>query len=425
MSEKPREITGTLLTIGDEILLGDISNGNAHHIAKELRSKGFRLDRILTVGDSEEVIAEHLRDCLNKSSFLIVTGGLGPTDDDRTVAAVSKAFGLPLAVNRDYAQWLRRKLGGGHLSGDVERMADLPIGAVKLGMDMAGFLLMQENFPCYFLPGVPEETRYLLGRVVIPDLEYRFPHRCAYIKHVVRIQGLLEAEVNQRLRACDFRGMGVDIGYLPHGRENWVTIFASAASEAECRDMVKRAEEKVTALIGAQNISGYDNDCLERVIGRHLRERGWKLALAESCTGGLVSRKIAAIPGASDYLDRACVTYSNEAKMELLGVPAELLKAHGAVSEPVALAMVEGVRTREGERDIDVAVSITGIAGPAGGSAEKPVGTVYIACATPEKRQVERYQFGGEREEIQEYAAQAALVLLWKLLGDSSALHCD
>jgi len=267
--------------------------------------------------------------------------------------------------------------------------------------------------------------RYLLGKIVIPDLEYRFPKRCSYIKHVVRIQGLLEAEVNRRLRLCDFQGMGVDIGYLPHGRENWVTIFASAASEEECRDLVKKAEERVTALIGPRNISGHDDDCLERVIGRHLRERGWNLALAESCTGGLVSRKIAAIPGASDYLDRAYVTYSNEAKMELLGVPEDLLARYGAVSEQVALAMAEGARTRKGGKGVDVAVSVTGIAGPSGGSAEKPVGTVYIGCVTPEKKQVEKYRFGGEREEIQEHAAQAALVLLWKLLSNSSPLRCD
>lgn len=426
MTEKPVEITGTLMTIGDEILLGDIPNGNAHHIALELRSRGFRLDRIITIGDSEDAIADHLCACLNKSHFLIVTGGLGPTDDDKTIAAVSKAFSIPLAVNRDYAQWLRQRLvGTGNWSREVERMAELPRGAVKLGLDMAGFFLLHENFPCYFLPGVPDEMRYLLGKIVIPDLEYRFPKRCSYIKHVVRIQGLLEAEVNRRLRLCDFQGMGVDIGYLPHGRENWVTIFASAASEAECRDLVKKAEERVTALIGPRNISGHDDDCLERVIGRHLRERGWSLALAESCTGGLVSRKIAAIPGASDYLDRAYVTYSNEAKMELLGVPEDLLVRYGAVSEQVALAMAEGARTRKGGKGVDVAVSVTGIAGPSGGSAEKPVGTVYIGCVTPEKKLVEKYRFGGEREEIQEHAAQAALVLLWKLLSNSSPLRCD
>ena len=136
--------------------------------------------------------------------------------------------------------------------------------------------------------------------------------------------------------------MGVDIGYLPQGRENWVTIFASAPDEEECRTLVKRAEEKIVALIGEHHISGHNDDCLEKVIGRNLRERGWRLAIAESCTGGLVARKITAIPGASDYLDRGFLTYSNQAKMDILGVAEELLRRHGAVSEPVALAMAEG-----------------------------------------------------------------------------------
>lgn len=238
----------------------------------------------------------------------------------------------------------------------------------------------------------------------------------------MRVQGLLEAEVSRRLHQLDTEHMGVDIGYLPQGRENWVTIFASAPDEAECRTLVKRAEEKIIALIGEHHISGHNDDCLEKVIGRNLRERGWRLAIAESCTGGLVSRKITAVAGASDYLDRGFITYSNQAKMDLLGVAEELLKAHGAVSEPVALAMAEGACRRA---RVDVAVAVTGIAGPSGGTPEKPVGTVYIACITPRKEMVERYSFGGTREQIQESATQAALVMMWKVLIGETQLRCD
>ena len=214
----------------------------------------------------------------------------------------------------------------------------------------------------------------------------------------------------------------MDIGYLPQGRENWVTIFASAANEERCRDLVKHAEEQIIALIGAHHISGHNDDCLEKVVGRYLRERKWKLATAESCTGGLLSRKIAAIAGASDYLDRGFVTYSNQAKMDLLGVSGELLEKYGAVSEQVALAMAEGACR---QAPVEVGVSITGIAGPSGGTPEKPVGTVFIACIGPGKKKVERYLFGGTRDQIQESAAQAALVLLWNMLTGDSQLHCD
>jgi nicotinamide-nucleotide amidase len=414
MVDKPSHVTGSLLTIGDEILLGDIPNGNAHHIAMKLRDRGFLLDRIVTVGDIEDDIIEHLVQCLNGTHFLIVTGGLGPTDDDRTCAAVSKAFGKPLICNRDYASWLEGRLAAwGVGPPEAERMAELPEGAVKLGLDMAGFFILHNGVPCYFLPGVPNEMERLLAENVIPDLENRFPDRCAYLKQIVRVQGLPEIEVNSRLRAFDPGREGVDIGYYPHGRENWVSIFAAAPDEEACRTLIERAEDKIIALIGPGHVSGRNDDCLEKVIGRRLRERGWRLALAESCTGGLLSRRITAVAGASDYLDRAYVTYSNRAKTELLGVSEELLQAHGAVSEQVALAMAEGALGRAG---VEIAVSITGIAGPDGGTPEKPLGTVYIACVISTRKIVEKYSFGGTREQIQESAAQAALVMIWRFL---------
>ena len=425
MSDKPSHVTGTLLTIGDEILLGDIANENAHYIAVELRARGFLLDRVITVGDTEDDIVEYLGLCLKGSHFVIATGGLGPTDDDRTCSAVSKAFRRPLVFNRDYATWLKGRLSewGTEWSRELERMAELPEGALKIGFDMAGFFVLQDDIPCYFLPGVPNEMKHLLAKNVIPDLETRFSHRCTYLKHILRVQGLLEAQVNRRLRSFDPRREGVDIGYYPHGRENWVSIFAAAPNEEGCRTLVKNAEEKIVALIGAHHISGHNDDCLEKVIGRYLRERGWRLAIAESCTGGLVSRKITAVPGASDYLDRGFVTYSNRAKTEILGVSEELLRAQGAVSGQVALAMAEGALKNAA---VEVSVGITGIAGPTGGTSEKPVGTVFIACVTPTKKIVEKYCLGGTREQIQENATQAALEMLWKLLaGDDGGLACD
>jgi len=307
-------------------------------------------------------------------------------------------------------------------SRELERLAELPDGALKIGLDMAGFFVLHNDIPCYFLPGVPNEMKHLMAENVIPDLETRFPNRCTYLKHIVRIQDLLEAQVNKKLRSFDPSREGVDIGYYPQGRESWVSIFAAAPNEEECRTLVKKAEEKSITLIGARHISGHNDDCLEKVIGRYLRERGWRLTIAESCTGGLASRKITAVPGASDYLDRAFVTYSNRAKTEILGVSEELLRAHGAVSGQVALAMAEGALK---SASVEVSVGITGIAGPTGGTSEKPVGTVFIACVTPSQKIVEKYCLGGTREQIQESATQAALVMLWKLLAGDEGLACD
>jgi nicotinamide-nucleotide amidase len=215
----------------------------------------------------------------------------------------------------------------------------------------------------------------------------------------------------------------VEIGYYPQGGENWVSIFAAASTETACQSLLKSARDKIVALIGARHISGHNDDCLEKVVGRLLRARSWRLVTAESCTGGLLARKITAVPGASDYLDRGFITYSNRAKSELLGVPEELLNTHGAVSEPVARAMAEGAARNAGAQ---VAVAITGVAGPGGGSVEKPVGAVFIACLTPVGQKVEKFSFGeAARENIQESSAQAALVMLWELLSADTPLVCE
>ncbi|GLI35638.1 CinA family nicotinamide mononucleotide deamidase-related protein [Desulforhabdus amnigena] len=414
-TQKTSEIVGSLLTIGDEILLGDIADSNSHYIAWELRARGFRLGRIITVGDQVEEIVEMISHCLLKSRFLIVTGGLGPTDDDKTSAASAIALGVPLVTHLDYRKWLEERLAqrGRDLSPEVARMADLPEGAVKLGQGMAGFFIEHQGIPCYFLPGVPHEMKTLLAELVIPDLEKRFPLRTRCMKRVIRVQGLLESEINQRLNDLDAREMAVEIGYYPQGRENWVTLFSTGESEKDCLERIDAAEAKVVARLGAERISGRNEETIEKVIGRQLLAKKWKLAVAESCTGGWVAKRITAVAGASDYFDRGFITYSNRAKMELLKVPGDLLESHGAVSEPVARAMAEGARLQAG---VNVALAITGIAGPTGGTPEKPVGTVFISCATPEETLVEKHFFRGSREVIQESAAQTALVLLWRTL---------
>jgi nicotinamide-nucleotide amidase len=415
MTEGSRTVCGSLITIGDEILFGDIANGNAQHIAIELRAKGFRLELMLTVGDEEDEIVKTLTLCHQQSQFLIVTGGLGPTDDDRTNAAVCRAFHRFLFLDPGYTQWLKDRLAktGRSWSDTIEKMAQMPQGAVKLGVGMAGYFLEHENVPCYFLPGVPHEMKALLAELVVPDLEKRFPHRLSCLKEILRIQGFYESELNRRLTALDAEDSGVEIGYLPHDAEIRLTLLAVAKSESIARSRIDALENKIVALIGQEHIIGRNEETLEKVIGEKLRARNWRLAVAESCTGGLVSRKITAHAGASDYFDRGLVTYSNEAKETLLKVPKALIASCGAVSDRVALAMAQGLREEAG---VEVALAITGIAGPTGGSEAKPVGTVFIACATPEMREVEKHSFSGNRELVQERAAQAALMLLWRSL---------
>jgi nicotinamide-nucleotide amidase len=417
MAEKSKEITGSLITIGDELLSGDVANGNSHFIAGALRAYGFRLASMLTVGDQPAVIRDALLEAMGRTQYVICTGGLGPTSDDRTAEAAAQALGRPLASNLPYEAFLRSHLAqrGIPWSDAIAKMALLPEGADKLGghMAAAGFFVEHGGIPCYFLPGVPAEVCMFMAEQVLPDLCRRFPRRPAYRKRVLRVQDLPESQINERLKELEVADLGVEIGYLPQTAENWVTLSAVADDEQAAQDLIAGAERQVVRCVGRDAISGRDAETLEEIIGRLLRSRSAKLAVAESCTGGLLCALITSVSGASDYLDRAFVTYSNQAKADLLGVPEALLAEHGAVSEPVAAAMALGARDRAGS---DLALAVTGVAGPTGGSPEKPVGTVFIACASRHGTVVTERHFTGNRRLIQEKSAHAALVLLWRQL---------
>lgn len=422
MTSQRQNVKGTLITIGDEILFGSIPNGNAQHIAVELRSRGFLLSTMVVVGDEEEQIIPVLKRGIELSHFVIITGGLGPTDDDRTSEAAARALLRPLTPDAAYADWLRQRLAerGRPWSHEIARMAHLPQGARKIGLGMAGYTLEHEGVPCYFLPGVPHEMRWLMEHEVLPDLEERFPLRRRHVKVVLRFHGLAESSMNQMLKDLEALYPDVQIGYLPQIGENWITLFASGDEEAEARERAQRVVKPVLDRLGQSHFVGFGDEGLEVAVGKLLRGLGWKLGVAESCTGGLLARKITAVPGASDYFERGFVTYSNASKSDLLGVDDRLISDHGAVSEPVAVAMAEGVCRRAG---VEASLGVTGIAGPTGGSAQKPVGTVFIACSSPVGTVVERHRFDGGREHVQECAAQAALGLLWRVLTHDAQLR--
>jgi len=417
MLDKREVITGVLITIGDELLFGSIANDNAFYIAQTLRGQGLKLTQMVTVGDAEPEIVNLLQDVIGGFDFVICTGGLGPTADDCTAPAVAKAFNRPLQRSAPYEAFLRAHAAkrGIPWSEGAAQMALFPEGATKLGGDvpMAGFFLQHENTPCYFLPGVPWEMRHFMSREVIPDLQRRFPDRRFYLKRILRVQEMAESQMAQRLSDLQPEQIGCEIGYLPQLAENWVTLLAVAAEEAQAMTTIEAAEREIIARLSARHVSGRDEESLEVVIGQALRARCWKLAVAESCTGGRLSARVTSVSGSSDYFDRAFITYSNQAKMDLLGVPKGLLVAHGAVSEPVAAAMVEGALQRSAAQ---IALAVTGIAGPTGGSAEKPVGLVFIACADHRGTVETEHLFAGNREQVQNKAAHAALVLLWKRL---------
>lgn len=414
-------IKGSLIVIGDEVLYGHVQDAHIRTTGRLLLTKGFALREVRVVADDVTSVAEALVELIPKSHFIITTGGLGPTTDDVTCEALSKAFALKRLPNKTYKESFQKHLKrfGIAWREEFEKMTHLPEGSVKLAPErpMAGFALKVQGKPLYCLPGVPHEAEYLMREKVLPDLEALYSSRWYLARRVIRVQGLYEWEIEEKLKSAgdlSLESETVAIGYLPRPEgETWVTITICAHDQAEAEKNLSKMVGIIVEKIGEANVSGIDEDSIEKVVGELLRKKGMKLSVAESCTGGMLAETIVSVPGASDYFDRGFVVYSNDAKVELLGVSAETLERYGAVSEQTAVEMVEGALRNSRAH---VAVGITGIAGPSGGSPTKPVGTVYIGYGTEGDVKAERFLFHGDRRLIQKRAVHEALRLLWQKL---------
>ncbi len=408
---------GEILAIGNELVSGRVINTTSALAARWLFAAGHEVLRLQTVGDSPERIAEALGRALGRADFVLVTGGLGATSDDITSAVAAEALARPVTQHPEILERLRRHLGL-QPDGDpgmLGRLAWLPRGAEQLDREarMAGYLLVHDEVPVFFLPGVPPQMEHLLEHQVLPRLAGWDRHSPGVRQRLFRLWGVNENTVNQALRPIEESEPGWRIGYYPVGAEVQVSLSVHASVPERLDEEFARACALIaTALKGW--LYGLDDDSMASVTGALLRRRGWRCLTAESCTGGLIAGRITAVPGSSDWFAGGVVAYSNALKQRLLDVPKDLLLAHGAVSLPVAAAMALGaVRTGCG----DIALAVTGIAGPAGGSPEKPVGTVCFALATLERVVLEqRLSFAGNRWQVQEQAAQSGLNLLRKYL---------
>jgi nicotinamide-nucleotide amidase len=400
---------GELITIGDELLAGRVVNSNAAHIAQHLRLQGFELRWITVVGDRQDDIIAALDQAVERASFILATGGLGPTDDDRTSEAAARALHRPL--RRDPISW---DIISGHLkklhrpmTPGVAKMADLPEGATRIDLNRprAGFYIGDAAKPIFFLPGIPEEMADMLATFVLPTLEERLPRQRAIGTRVLRIFGLWESQINQRLADLADIFPDLTVGYLPHFPENRLTLTAQAPTSTETDNLLEQAVALVVHRLG-HHVYGQEDDTLEMVVGRLLAETGLSLALAESCTGGLIAHLITNASGSSAYFDRALVTYSDTAKSAHLQVPEDLIAQHSAVSAQVAEAMARGLHHLS---RADLNLAVTGLAGSTGGRSETPVGTVFLALLRDEAFRLEQFQFRGTRQEIKTLAAYTAL----------------
>ncbi|UCG13157.1 MAG: CinA family nicotinamide mononucleotide deamidase-related protein [Deltaproteobacteria bacterium] len=411
---------GELITVGDELLSGLVVNSNAARIAHDLGLAGFRLRWTTVVGDREEDITDALTHAMGRAAFILVTGGLGPTDDDRTSVAAARALGRP--VGRDPLSWevLNNHLKKLNLSmtPGIAKMADLPEGAKRIDLvgPRAGFYLEDSGTPLFFLPGIPEEMTDMMASFVLPTLKKQFPGRAELRSRLLRTLGLRESEINYRLANLETKYPDLNFGYLPRFPENHLTLTVQAATAAAAESLLEEVAQEVARRLGLY-VYGQGNDSLEKVVGRLLLEKGHTLALAESCTGGLIAHRITNSPGSSAYFDRAIVTYSDTAKVVHLFVSPKIIARHGVVSLQVAEAMVRGLQE---QTKATMALAVTGVAGPSGGTPEIPVGTVFLALLCNGALRIEGFQFRVERLKVKGAAAATALDWLRRAMIDDS-----
>lgn len=405
-----------IITTGDELMSGLTVDSNFSRAADTLTSLGFNVAYHTTVGDVRSHIAEAFKIARQRVDAVIVSGGLGPTTDDLTAEAAAEYFGSPLEFNEYAYRMLVKRLGkrGREVSESNKKQVYLPAcsGVLENKWGTApGFSVESEGTVFFFLPGVPKEFHAMLNEYVVPDLEKRGRGRKKRVTRLVKTFGLTESRVAERLKGIEREG--VVLGYRSHRREIHLRVNTFADTESEAMTLEEEFIEEIQSRIG-EYVFTTEGELLEEVVGRLLSKKSMTLATAESCTGGLLASRITDVPGSSSYFLEGVVVYSNEAKQRLLGVPASLLESHGAVSAHVVEAMARSVRKLSGA---DIGIGISGIAGPGGGTADKPVGTVYIGLDAGDADTAPvMYGFRGSREEIKYVSTETALDMIMKFL---------
>ncbi len=407
--------SAAVLSIGTELTRGEVVNTNASFLAEVLTRDGFEVTCIETVDDDRARIEASLLRLASTHDVLVGTGGLGPTTDDITTECVARVLGVGL--ERDAASLAaiaaRFARAGRVMASSNEKQADFPVGARVLenpNGTAPGFSVKLGRADSFFMPGVPREMKPMFENHVSPAIRPLVDEAFHQIR--LRSFGLPESEVNDRLAGIEAE-FGVLIGYRASFPVIEVKLLARAATAGAAREASEGAAAVVRARLGAQVVFGEGDVTFAEAVGAALVRAKLRLAVAESCTGGLVGQLLTARSGASEFFAGGAVVYENRAKVALLGVPEALLVEHGAVSEAVARAMAEGARSVFAA---DIALAITGIAGPGGGTAEKPVGLVHLAMAGQSGTEHRQRTFNGDREMIRLWAAYNALGMVWNAL---------
>jgi nicotinamide-nucleotide amidase len=404
-------VKAEILTIGDELLRGEIVDTNKSLLSDRLLRFDVETRFHASVCDDPDDMADAFRRAAGRADVVLVSGGLGPTRDDITFEVLAKSFGRGLVRHEPALAAIRaffERLGR-EMSPSNEKQALLPEGAEALPNPVGtapGCMLEVGRTVFFCLPGVPRELVRMMDEEVLPRLAARLRPAGAGVMRAVLLRtfGMGESTLEDELRDLA-REEGVSLGFRTAFPDNYLRPVVRAAGEAEAEAKLARLCAAIEARLGAL-VYGRGDETMEAALGRLLAERKLSLAVAESCTGGLLAQRISVVPGASRYFRGGVVAYANEAKRDLLGVPETLLAEHGAVSAPVARALAEGARARF---RADLAVSTTGISGPDGGTAEKPVGLVFVGFADAQGSAAHEFLFPFDRERHRLVTSQVAL----------------
>jgi nicotinamide-nucleotide amidase len=413
-----------VIAVGSELLTPRFVDTNSLFITERLNEIGIELQGKSVAADDRATLKAIIRDALHRADLLIMTGGLGPTDDDLTRDVVADLVGLPLEFHPDIFDAIQKRFAarGMRVPEINRRQAMVPRGAVVLpnaNGTAPGLWIAHEGKFLLLLPGPPRELKPMLERVIQDRLAGE-AGGARLLRRVLRVTGQSESSVEERMQPLYARWLSaptkITTTILASLGQIELHLTAIASEASECHRALDTAVEEVKGTLG-RDLFSTDGKTMQEVIGELCRSRGYRISAAESCTGGLVLARLTEVPGSSDYVDRGVVVYSNHSKIDLLGVPAELIESHGAVSEPVAVAMASGMARVAAT---DLAVGVTGIAGPGGGTPEKPVGMVAIAAAWSRDHhtdtRVRTFNFVGGREMVRFQASQAALDMVRRWL---------
>lgn len=407
-----------IITIGDELLIGQVVDTNSAWLGQQLSLNGIRVKQITSVSDEPAHIVEALDAAKKRADIILITGGLGPTKDDLTKKTLRDYFKMGWRMDEDVlSDVIAIFKRFGRETSDINKLqAQVPDGCIALrnkNGTAPGMWFEQEGKIFVSMPGVPYEMKGLVSDTVLPMLRDKFGLP-AIVHKTILTQGIGESMLAEKIAAWEdsLAAEGIKLAYLPSPSLVRLRMSAEGKNKTETEKRVQKKLEEVLPLISGY-VYGYDDESLQEVLGKLLMQKKKTVSTAESCTGGTIAQMITSVPGSSDYFMGSIIAYANEIKMNELGVKKETLEKYGAVSEETVLQMAENVRKK---MKTDYSIATTGIAGPGGGSEEKPVGTVWIAVAGAEGSYAKRFQLGDNRGRNVERAAITGLAMLRKFI---------